>query len=264
MITKCSFCQSTKNKYIFTVFNVHGRHQYGKEKFKFYECNQCQCIFPKIDINQNYYKKYYPQKYNSKPSTLEKMYSSFNYLQRKKYLPKKGTLLDVGCGQGQYINSLSQNIIATGIDLNIGKNNASNIIKADFYNYKFTNKYDIITFWHSLEHFSNPKKTINKAIKLLKKGGKIIISIPNTNSLSFKLGKENWFHLDSPRHLFLPSDKNIKNLFPKNSQLKIKYFPFEFPLDLFWSLKRVKYLRIIYPILKIFDHETMTVIYQKN
>lgn len=262
---KCPLCQSSNNIQIFTAPNVHGRHEYGREKFKFYECNQCHCIFPRVALTKNFYKKYYPQKkYNLKPSNLEKIYSSFNYFLRKKYLPKKGTLLDVGCGQGQYINSLPPAITATGIDLNTGNSNASNLIKADFNKHEFTNKYDIITFWHSLEHFQDPKNTINKAIKLLKTNGKIIISLPNTNSLAYKLGKINWFHLDSPRHLFLPSNKNIQYLFPKNSHFKIKYFPFEFPLDLFWSLKSFPYLRIIYPILKCFDHETMTVIYQNN
>lgn len=261
---KCPLCQSSNNIQIFTAPNVHGRHEYGREKFKFYECRQCQCIFPKVIINQKFYQKFYPQKYNSKSSTLEKIYSSFNYFLRKKYLPKNGTLLDVGCGPGNYLKSLPPSIKATGIDINVPPGINLNIIKADFLKYKFSTKYDVITFWHSLEHFSNPKITINKAINLLNKQGRIIISLPNINSLAFKLGKIYWFHLDSPRHLFLPSNKNIQYLFPKNSHFKIKYFPFEFPLDLFWSLKNFPYLRIIYPILKCFDHETMTVIYQNN
>lgn len=261
---KCPVCQSTNSVYLFTATNFHGRHRYGKEKFNFYKCSQCRCIYPKININQNYYQKYYPPKYNFKPSLIEKLWSSFNFFIRKKQLPRQGTLLDVGCGQGQYLNSLPQTIKVTGIDLNIGKNTASNIIKADFNKYKFTDKYDIITFWHSLEHFQKPKDTINKAINLLNSGGKIIISLPNTNSLAYKLGKENWFHLDAPRHIFLPNNKNIYYLFPKNSRLKIKYYPFEFPLDLFWTLKKYPLLRLIYPFLKIFDRETMTIIYSKN
>lgn len=261
---KCLICQSPYYKFLFTTSNVHGRHHYGKQKFKFYECSKCKCIFPKVNVNQNFYKKFYPEKYNLKSPLLEKIWSSMNYFYKKKFLPRQGTLLDVGCGQGNYLKSLPTTIKATGIDLNISSKTHLNIIEGDYNKYKFSQKYDIITFWHSLEHFSNPLQVIKKSISLLNEHGQILISIPNTNSLAFKLGQNIWFHLDSPRHLFLPNNKNIQNLFPKNNQIKIKYFLFEFPLDLFWSLKKFPYLRIIYPLLKIFDHETMTVIYQKN
>jgi 2-polyprenyl-3-methyl-5-hydroxy-6-metoxy-1,4-benzoquinol methylase len=261
---KCPICHFKNNKFLFIASNVHGHHFYGIQKFKFYECSQCKCIFPKININQSFYKKYYPPKYNSNSPLLEKIYSSISLFIKKRYLPQTGALLDIGCVQGQFINSLPRKITATGIDINSSHNIASNIIEADFTKYKFSQKYDIITFWHSLEHFSNPKITIKKAIKLLNDRGRIIISIPNTNSIAYRLGKINWYHLDSPRHLFLPNNNNIKKLFPKKSIIKIIYQPFEFPLDLFWSLKNYPYLRIIYPILKMFDHETMTVIYQKT
>lgn len=261
---KCPICQSLHYKFLFTASNIHGHHHYGKEKFKFYKCTKCKCIFPKVTINQNFYKIFYPQKYNSKPSQLEKIWTSINYFYKKIYLPQQGTLLDVGCGQGNYLKSLPSTIKSTGIDLKISSKTNLNIIEGDFNKYKFSLKFDVITFWHSLEHFPNPLETINKAINLLNQNGRIIISLPNTNSLAFRLGQKNWFHLDSPRHLFLPSDKNIQSIFPQNSQLKIYHYPFEFPLDLFWSLKKRPYLRVIYPFLKIFDHETMTIVYKKN
>jgi len=185
--------------------------------------------------------------------------SKINILIKFKYLPKSGTLLDVGSGRGEYINSLPLNIKSTGIDLNPVKNNKNEVIKADFLKYKFTQKFDVITFWHSLEHFSDPQKAITKTLDLLKSKGKILIAIPNTNSLAYKIGEKNWFHLDAPRHLFLPNNQNIKYLFPKGTKINIYYTPYEFPLDLFWSLKNKKILRLIYPFLKIFDKETMLI-----
>jgi len=261
---KCPICNSPKNVKIFLTANIHGRHQINSQKIDIFKCIKCGCVFPNIKVNKNFYKKYYPKNYQTPSDNkyLNRIWQIYNCHYKNKLIPENSTLLDVGCGQGDFIKQLPKNINSTGIDLNPKITN--NIIKDDFLKNKFSTKYDVITFWHSLEHFSNPSKTINKAINLLNKNGLIIASLPNTNSLSFKLGQNNWFHLDSPRHLFLPSDKNIKYLFPKNCQLKIIYFPFEFPLDLFWSLKKYSYLKIIYPILKIFDHETMTVIYQKT
>lgn len=260
----CPLCHSTKNTSLFIAQNIHGRHQYGKQKTHFFRCDNCNCVFPKVSVTPSFYKKYYPKKYNSPSPFLEELWSSFSLLTKKQYLPKHGSLLDVGCGQAKFIKSLPTSIKATGIDLNPAQNNNLNIIKADFLKHKFLEKYNTITFWHSLEHFSNPQKTIDKAIKLLSPQGQIIISLPNTNSLAFKLGQNNWFHLDSPRHLFLPNNINIKKLLPKNSQINIYFQPFEFPLDLFWSLKKYSHLRLFYPLLKLFDKETMLVIFKKK
>ena len=170
--------------------------------------------------------------------------------------------MDVGCGQGDFIYSLPQYISATGIDINAPK--SKNLIKDDFLKYRFKQKYDYITFWHSLEHFHNPKTVINKALSLLKKDGTLYISIPNTNSLAFKLGQQYWFHLDAPRHLFLPSNKNIHLLIPSHYSIKISYNPLNFPLDLYHSLKKYPYLRILYPFLKLFDRENMLIKIQES
>ncbi|MFA5025942.1 MAG: class I SAM-dependent methyltransferase [Candidatus Shapirobacteria bacterium] len=260
----CPLCHSSKYKKIFTTTNFHGRHEYGKQKISFNQCQNCDCLFPAVKTDNAFYKKYYPKKYNTNSPLLEKLWINFSLFVKKTYLPQKGSLLDVGCGKGEFIKSLPSTIKATGIDINPLKIDNINLIQGDFLKYKFNKKFDIITFWHSLEHFSNPKNVTLKALNLLKPNGKIIISLPNTNSLAFKIGQQRWFHLDAPRHLFLPNDKNIHLLFPKNTNILISHNPFEFPLDLFWSLKNKAYLRFFYPILKILDRETMTITVTKS
>jgi 2-polyprenyl-3-methyl-5-hydroxy-6-metoxy-1,4-benzoquinol methylase len=54
--------------------------------------------------------------------------------------------------------------------------------------------------WHSLEHFSDPKKIIRKVRKLLKDDGMLMIGIPNFSSLDRKLFKESWNGLEIPLH----------------------------------------------------------------
>lgn len=256
----CPLCHSSKKQKIFSATNFHGRHQYSHQKIPILKCLKCGCIFPSIKINASFYQKYYPKYYRLKSNFLEKFWLFLNLSFKKTLLPHHCRLLDVGCGRGEFIKSLSTTIDATGIDLNSPKTKGLSLINDNFLSHKFNEKFDVITFWHSLEHFSDPQKTLNKALTLLKNNGRIIIAIPNTNSLAFKLGQKDWFHLDPPRHLFIPNNQNLKLLFPKNTKVKISYLPLEFPLDLFWSLKKYPLLRLIYPFLKIFDRETMLLI----
>lgn len=256
----CPLCSSKKQSTIFTSTNFHGRHQYNREKIPILKCLKCGCIFPSIKIDSTFYQKYYPKHYRLKSNFLEKFWLYLNLTYKKSLLPHHCRLLDVGCGRGEFLKSLPAYIKATGIDFNSPKIKTLSLINDDFLTHKFNQKFDVITFWHSLEHFSNPRKAISKALSLLKTKGQIIITIPNTNSLAFKFGQKSWFHLDPPRHLFIPDNQNIKQLFSKKFKLKIAYLPFEFPLDLFWSLKKYPLLRLIYPLLKVFDRETMLII----
>lgn len=253
----CPLCNSQTSKYIFSSINFHGRHHFNSQIISFRQCLTCNCIFPDIKINPFFYQKYYPPRYHQQSSFLEKIWLSFNLYFKNKLIPPNSILLDVGCGTGEFLKSLPLSIKATGIDLNPTIIQNKLIIQDDFLKHSFNTKYDIITFWHSLEHFSNPQIIINKSISLLNKHGKIFITLPNTNSLAFKISQNTWFHLDPPRHLFLPNNQNIKHIFPKNYSLKISYTPLEFPLDLFWSLKNKPYLRLLYPLLKILDRQTM-------
>jgi hypothetical protein len=92
--------------------------------------------------------------------------------------------------------------------------------------------------------------------------------MPNTRSLAAQLGGKYWFHLDSPRHLWLYNDKNIQTLLTSN-QFKVeycRYLPFEFPLDLFWSIRNTllgKLLLPFYPVLKLFDKQNMMIVARK-
>lgn len=63
--------------------------------------------------------------------------------------------------------------------------------------------YDVIGLWHSIEHIPEPWKVIDAAAKALNPGGLLVIAAPNPQSAQFKVFKENWYHLDAPRHLHL-------------------------------------------------------------
>jgi hypothetical protein len=59
---------------------------------------------------------------------------------------------------------------------------------------------DLVTFWHSLEHFDDPREPLKAAERLLGGAGRIFVSVPNIASLQSRWGGPAWFHLDVPRH----------------------------------------------------------------
>jgi len=85
----------------------------------------------------------------------------------------------------------------------------------------FKHKYEFIRISSVLEHVLHPEKFLNKISSLLEENGECQISIPNTNSIYFKLFGKCWTALDVPRHLHGFSDGNIKLLAEKQG-LKVE------------------------------------------
>lgn len=61
--------------------------------------------------------------------------------------------------------------------------------------------FDVITMWHALEHVHEPMPVLREARQLLSPGGKLMITVPNIDSLAFRWFGRYWFGLELPRHL---------------------------------------------------------------
>jgi SAM-dependent methyltransferase len=70
--------------------------------------------------------------------------------------------------------------------------------------------FDVITMWHSLEHVHNPREVLRQAYFLLAPGGKLLIAVPNIESLPFRWFGKSWYGLDLPRHLTHFSPRTLK------------------------------------------------------
>lgn len=115
-----------------------------------------------------------------------------------KLVPHGSTVLDVGCNTGyigEYLINKKQ-CICDGIDYNqeflkkAKKKGYRNTYIIDLYNdsFKIQQKYDYILFIDILEHLPSPDKILTKFVKEnLKKGGTIIICLPNIGRLEFRL-----------------------------------------------------------------------------
>ena len=122
-----------------------------------------------------------------------------------------GHILDVGCGEGKFLWGLdSKKWQRTGVDF---AEEALRLVKAKIHDITLlegtifspqlqANKFDVITFWHVLEHLPDPLKVLERAYQLLRPGGWLIISVPNFASLQAHLFGRYWYAIDVPRHLY--------------------------------------------------------------
>jgi SAM-dependent methyltransferase len=133
-----------------------------------------------------------------------------------KIIDKRGSLLDVGCGNNSpyFFKTKFPNLIYTGID--IGDYNQTKPILADNYiitspeNFankilEMENKFDTVISSHNLEHCNDRNKTLFAITKALKIGGYLYLSFPTEESINFpgpRSGTLNYY--DDPTHKDLP------------------------------------------------------------
>jgi len=151
---------------------------------------------------------------------------------------KLGKILDVGCGRGLFLKVMHNGGWDT-IGTEFNEQTASYAIKTyglkifpgEITKHKFSSEsLDVININQVLEHLKSPNEVIEESHRLLKKNGILIISVPDLRSPQFTIGKENWFLLDLPLHLFHFTEEGLINLL-KKKQFNIKYIK-RFSLEL--------------------------------
>ena len=134
----------------------------------------------------------------------------------KTYLPTKGSILDIGTGTGDFpAYSNKKGWKAQGIEphgqareLAINKE-----VETAASLEEISDKFDVITMWHVLEHVYDLEEQIQWLKKHLNKDGFLFVAVPNFESYDAEYYKEFWAAYDVPRHLYHFSQKAIKTLF---------------------------------------------------
>lgn len=254
-LLNCPVCSETA----FTPFISCEDYTVSHKSFQIDECNRCGFKFTNPRPSEDEIGQYYQSEdYISHSNTSKGIVNSIYKIVRevtirqkvnllKTMLPGGNSILDYGCGTGEFLNAMSKSgWTAKGIEP--GKEARTSAIK----NYSlqvfepsqlisFPEKsFDLITLWHVLEHVHRLNDTIVLFKKLLTDNGRIIIAVPNSNSADAKTYKEKWAAYDVPRHLYHFNDETMSMLF-KNHKMKVqKMLPM--PFDAFYvSMLSEKY-----------------------
>jgi 2-polyprenyl-3-methyl-5-hydroxy-6-metoxy-1,4-benzoquinol methylase len=136
-------------------------------------------------------------------------------------------LLDVGCGQGQFVHTaIKQGWDASGIDLS---QSAIAICKTvgvpceieDFFSANLKpNSYDLLTLFEVIEHVPNPGKFIDRTYDLLKPGGILYLTTPNFDSADRLAQGREWPAIDL-EHIILFNPEGLANLVRRENHFHV-------------------------------------------
>jgi ubiquinone/menaquinone biosynthesis C-methylase UbiE len=167
---------------------------------------------------------------------LEKILARERWKKIAPHLPPKAKVLDLGCGfDGKFLQSIEKKISSGfGIDLSVSKSVESQKISLLEYNINqplpfAENEFDTVVSLANLEHLENPEQCLREIYRVLKPGGKLLLTAPSKAAkpilelLSF-LGLVSAQEIKDHKHYF---DKKILVKMVKEagfSQISHQYF----------------------------------------
>jgi SAM-dependent methyltransferase len=250
----CRLCSST---------NFEPRFE--KNGFKIERCLQCTHVQvtnpPQSHELEAYYDKGFFDKYYEKlqkdPGRQDYEYKKFNYrlAEIEKRAPNKGTLLDIGCSFGFFLNAgQRRGWKAYGVEL---ADIAANYAMAKF-NLPIINKpvtevdfeadfFDVVTLWNVTEHLLDPSEAVRTICKILKPNGLVVLTTGNIDSPLARLQKNHWRMFIPPLHLSFFSPSTMAFLLKSNGLEPIEQtsaLPYESALQKLGLINLAKRLNI--------------------
>jgi 2-polyprenyl-3-methyl-5-hydroxy-6-metoxy-1,4-benzoquinol methylase len=197
------------------------------------KCRKCSLIYanPRIQelelvsryTNSFFFEEYLPAfkaaSNHYDPNVIRSHFFIFIQLITKYFKPGK-RLLDVGCGSGFFLKAAEEvGWEAEGVEISpVASKYAQNIVRVNVLEGKLEaqhlspEKYDLVVLIETIEHLTNPLNTLREIYRILKKEGILIISTPDSKSLSRLFLGKSWAVFSPEEHLSVFSQKNLFDL----------------------------------------------------
>jgi len=231
---RCNFCAGDNFKII----------EDGEKPYFVLKCLRCGLVFvnPVPDLSYlatHYDESYYADWMAAQRAKRLKMWD--RRLRSIEKASKKGRMLDVGCAMGTFLQLAQDSgweIRGTEYSSYAAKYARDNL-KADIFCGHLVDAhyedsfFDVVTFWHVLEHLDDPMRYLKEANRILKRSGLLVIAVPNVNDhimqTAYRLVKGRQLKLfskeDREIHLYHFSDETLKNYLVKTGFECLKISP---------------------------------------
>lgn len=205
-----------------------------KDGYAFVKCNMCHLIFmdplPQAkELIRNYYstESGYHCALPNDVKKIKKFSRKFtNVIRGLARFKMAGNLLDVGCANGEFLFLAKQHgFTPYGVEANaytakIASQNGFPVFNGTLEQMYFENAYfSVIYLGDVIEHVTNPIVLLKECKRILKKGGIMVVSTPNTDCFWVVVTQRicGWFKfpwsvLHPPYHVYLFSTANFKKL----------------------------------------------------
>lgn len=134
--------------------------------------------------------------------------------QIKEFNPGRN-LLDIGCDKGFFLDEARRwGFEVTGVEPMVsnseyGRNLGIHIVNSMD---KLESKFDVVTMWHSLEHFPNPKDALKNIHDYMNASSLIFIRVPAFDSIWSKLLGAKWIWFQPENHYFHYTNQSLGKL----------------------------------------------------
>lgn len=242
---QCAICgKKEKIKILYNqTFNIKkigaktfsARRTPDRQHHRFVRCDNCGLIFSNPILPPRKIVNLYLQSsfdYGTESEYLKKTYGSYLKKALKKSNRKNVGLLDIGCGNGFFLQEAKEIGIGRVYGVEPGeasvkkapkwlqKNIKVGILKKNMFK---SNSFDIICCFHTLDHIVDPNTFLQIIYSLLKKGGRVLFIVHDTGGLSVKIFGEKSPIFDI-EHIYLFNRENLAKLFSKNKFRNIETF----------------------------------------
>lgn len=193
----------------------------SKETFAIQKCQVCGFHFTNPRPEEDDLPKYYESKdyisHAGKGTTfLNKIYLlartqtlrwKYDLVTARVHTGLAKTLLDIGCGTGDFLNTLQSNNwhVAGQEPSPSARQLASKKLSRPIHEHLSelgSQSFSAITLWHVLEHIPDLNDKVRQLSTLLEKDGTLFIAVPNHKSHDAQTYRQYWAGYDLPRHLW--------------------------------------------------------------
>ena len=183
----------------------------------------------------------------------------------RKYVSAKSRLLDVGCAAGFFLDVAADQFEVEGLELSVwaadraSKNHT--VHREPLSQLDFAERFDVITMFGVIEHFSNPALEIAAAHRAVKPSGYLVIYTGDVNSIVARILRKKWWwyqgmHLQYfsrnsldlllKRHGFEIVEHRLHPVYFSLNSLaqSLARYPITRPIQLLFNLKLLKHINV--------------------
>ena len=227
-LNHCPLCKSGH----FTLYKELKDFSVSQENFSIVSCNTCGFKFTNPRPTENNLGKYYESEDyishtnegNNLVNNLYKIARIYTIQEKSKLIQKwgkKGHLLDIGCGTGEFIDyNKKLNWTVSGVEVNEkARAQAEELIGHSLYSsleaVPADRQFQAITLWHVLEHIAQLEESCQKIKSLLAPKGVLMVAVPNCGSYDATYYDQYWAAYDVPRHLYHFTQQSMEQWWKK-------------------------------------------------